>query len=217
MPLDWNAVRYFEEVITNCSLQQNNYQQTDHEGPHPTLLYERYVDSTIPTVTKKLVLNCVLLTDMMKTNFAQEPKYKFHVNQKTGIASNFKMLTSNISSLVDALDELRKNPKKFNCINDNLDETMIEENQLIKSLLEDFYLSLFPAKSQFELGYNYRNRFQYYDEYKVWLKRKTYIQNFVYAVCILIFLVCAKILCFKYKGKIVRKLIVMNRNSYNAI
>ncbi|XP_055595451.1 N-acetylglucosamine-1-phosphotransferase subunits alpha/beta [Uranotaenia lowii] len=223
LPLDWSAVRYFEEVVTNCSLQQNNFLPFEHQpeqrSVYPTLVYERYEDSTIPTVTKRLVLSCRELTDMMRANFGQVPLYKFHVNQKTGIYSNFKMLTSNITQVVDALDELRKNPKKFNCINDNLSEDKSEENQLIAALLEDFYLSLFPVRSQFELENNYRNRFQYYDDYQAWLWRKNVFRNVVYLICLLVFLLCTKMLCFRHKGKFARTLVLLSssRSEYSNI
>lgn len=155
---------------------------------------------------------------MMKMNFAQVPLYKFHINQKTGIYSNFKMLTSNITQVVDALDELRKNPKKFNCINDNLSEDNPEENQLISALLEDFYLSLFPVRSQFELENNYRNRFQHYDDYRAWFSRKTVFRNVVYVICVIAFIICVKMLCFRHKGKFARTLVFLSsRSDYSTI
>lgn len=222
LPLDWSAVRYFEQIITNCSLQQNNFLPLElhpqQNRAYPTLVYERYEDSTIPTVTKDLVLQCTELTDMMRANFGAVPLYKFHINQKTGMVSNFKMLTTNISRVVDSLDEIRKTPKKFNCINDNLEDDAPEENQLISALLEDFYLSLFPARSQFELENNYRNRFQYYDDYRAWLARKVLFRNVVYGVCGVVFLVFAKMLCFRHKGKFARTLVLLgSRSDYSTI
>lgn len=157
---------------------------------------------------------------MMRANFGQVPLYRFHINQKTGIFSNFKMLTSNITQVVDALDELRKSPKKFNCINDNLADESPEENQLISALLEDFYLSLFPVRSQFELENNYRNRFQYFNDYKAWLSRKTLLRNAVYGICFVVFVVCTKMLCFRHKGKFARTLVSFSsssRTEYNSI
>ncbi|XP_058130379.1 N-acetylglucosamine-1-phosphotransferase subunits alpha/beta [Anopheles ziemanni] len=213
LPLDWSAVRYFEEVVTNCSLQQNNFLPLEHQQEqrqvYPTLVYERYEDSTIPTVTKSLVVACSELADMMRANFGRVPRYRYHVSAKTGIYSNFKMLTSNITQVVDALDELRKTPKKFNCINDNLGDDRPEDNQLIAALLEDFYLSLFPARSAFELESAYRNRFQYYDDYRSWLRRKTIFRNAVYLVCGVIFLICVRMLCFRHKGKFARTLLLL--------
>uniref|UniRef100_A0A182WG63 LNR domain-containing protein n=1 Tax=Anopheles minimus TaxID=112268 RepID=A0A182WG63_9DIPT len=213
LPLDWSAVRYFEEVVTNCSLRQNNFLPLEHQQEqrqtYPTLVYERYEDSTIPTVTKTMVVSCTELADMMRANFGKVPRYRYHVSAKTGIYSNFKMLTSNITQVVDALDELRKTPKKFNCINDNLSNDRPEENQLVTALLEDFYLSLFPARSNFELESTYRNRFQRYDDYRSWLWRKTLFRNTVYLVCGAVFLVCARLLCCRHKGKFARTLLML--------
>ncbi|XP_053658202.1 N-acetylglucosamine-1-phosphotransferase subunits alpha/beta [Anopheles marshallii] len=213
LPLDWSAVRYFEEVVTNCSLRQNNFLPLEHQQEqrqtYPTLVYERYEDSTIPTVTKAMVVACSELADMMIINFGKVPRYRYHVCPKTGMYSNFKMLTSNITQVVDALDELRKTPKKFNCINDNLSYDRPEENQLVRALLEDFYLSLFPARSNFELESTYRNRFQRYDDYRSWLWRKTLFRNTVYLVCGLVFVVCARLLCCRHKGKFARTLLML--------
>ena len=33
----------------------------------------------------------------------------------------FKMLKENVSTVVGQLDDIRKNPKKFICLNDNMD------------------------------------------------------------------------------------------------
>uniref|UniRef100_A0A182P6I9 LNR domain-containing protein n=1 Tax=Anopheles epiroticus TaxID=199890 RepID=A0A182P6I9_9DIPT len=224
LPLDWSAVRYFEEVVTNCSLRQNNFLPLEHQQEqrqvYPTLVYERYEDSTIPTVTKSMVVGCTELVDMMHANFGKVPRYQYHVSAKTGLYSNFKMLTSNITQVVDALDELRKTPKKFNCINDNLTEDRSEDNQLITALLEDFYLSLFPARSSFELESTYRNRFQRYEEYRSWLWRKTLFRNTVYLVCSTVFLVCVRLLCCRHKGKFARTLLLLGASrsgDYNSI
>lgn len=108
LPLDWAAVKYFEDVFTNCSKDETIIQQNE---PATTLVYERYQNSVIPTVTKHLVINCKPISDILKTNFAVTPKYKYHINPKTGMHSNFKMLTSNVSQVVDVLDELRRTPK----------------------------------------------------------------------------------------------------------
>lgn len=108
LPLDWSAVKYFEDVFTNCSKNEQIQQPSE---PATTLVYERYQNSDIPTVTKQLVVNCKPIADILKSHFAVQPKYKFHINPKTGMHSNFKMLTSNVSQVVDVLDELRRTPK----------------------------------------------------------------------------------------------------------
>lgn len=104
LPLDWSAVKYFEDIFKNCSTNKSSETAS-------TLVYERYENSDIPTITKNLVLNCKPILKILKLNFGNKPKYKFHINPKTGIHSNFKMLTSNVSQVVDVLDQLRRTPK----------------------------------------------------------------------------------------------------------
>ena len=65
------------------------------------------------------------------------------------------------------LDELRKKKKKFICLNDNIDHSH-EGAEMAKLILLDFYESLFPTPSQFELPGHYRNRFLYVDKLKEW-------------------------------------------------
>lgn len=107
LPLDWSAVKYFEDIFKNCSTNLID----ESLEPASTLVYERYENSDIPTVTKKLILDCKPILKILESNFGNIPKYKYHINPKTGIHSNFKMLTSNVSQVVDVLDQLRKTPK----------------------------------------------------------------------------------------------------------
>lgn len=97
--------------------------------------------------------------------------------------------------------------RKFNCINDNLQAKYKEENELIKSILDDFYLSLFPKQSKFELNENSRNRFSYMKDYRNWKKRKNLIQNLIYFVFLITILISLKVIFIKQRRKFVRKLI----------
>lgn len=106
LPLDWSTVKYFEDNFKNCSKQL-----IDLTEPATTLIYERYENSNNPTITKNLVINCKEILNLLEINFGNKPKYKFHINSKTGMDSNFKMLTSNVSQVVDVLDQLRRTPK----------------------------------------------------------------------------------------------------------
>ena len=65
------------------------------------------------------------------------------------------------------LDEIRKEKKKFICLNDNIDHSK-EGAELSKIILIDFYESLFPLPSQFEIPGQYRNRFLHLRELKEW-------------------------------------------------
>lgn len=46
-PLDWSAMRYFEEVVQNCTHNLGHDAATDNKIVHSTLVYERYEDSNL--------------------------------------------------------------------------------------------------------------------------------------------------------------------------
>lgn len=179
LPLSYATVDHFEELLLNCSKLQ-----VVSEVPTPE--YERYVDSKLTVVSKELVLNCAELVRILRRRFGSRHKYKYesiHNAQNTHIT--FKMLSSNISEVVGHLDEIRRSPRKFICLNDNMDESKIGENELIRAVLYDFYLSLFPHPSQFELPSDFRNRFLYINDLNQWksyhfkLKACTYFSIFI--------------------------------------
>ena len=60
--------------------------------------------------------------------------------------------------MVSVLDDLRKQPKKFTCLNDNTDPTREEENKMVHAVLIDFLESVLPVPSSFELPQDYRNK-----------------------------------------------------------
>ena len=57
--------------------------------------------------------------------------------------------------------------RKFICLNDNIDHSSTDAS-MVKAVLQDFYESLFPILSQFELSREYRNRFLHIDELREW-------------------------------------------------
>ena len=65
------------------------------------------------------------------------------------------------------MDEIRKKKKKFICLNDNIDHSK-EGADLAKLILLDFYESIFPHPSQFEIPNQYRNRFLHMDDLNEW-------------------------------------------------
>ncbi|KAM8714210.1 hypothetical protein ACLKA7_014363 [Drosophila subpalustris] len=202
-PLDWSAMRFFEEVVQNCSILLG-MDANANRVVHSTLVYERYEDSNLPTITRELVCRCPLLAEALSSNFGVRAKYRYHVSPKRASHSNFMMLTSNLTEVVEALDRMRRNPRKFNCINDNLDAKRGEDNELVRHLLEDFYLSFFPRRSKFELSPQFRNRYVSWNDYQRWRRRKRAVLVVGYGVSLLlvIFLVC--LLC-QHKAKIVRR------------
>lgn len=79
----------------------------------------------------------------------------------------FKMINENASLVLQQLDWVRKNQRKFICINDNIDHNK-EGADVARMVLRDFYESMFPVPSQFELPRQYRNRFLYLWELNEW-------------------------------------------------
>ncbi|XP_054740130.1 N-acetylglucosamine-1-phosphotransferase subunits alpha/beta [Anastrepha obliqua] len=202
LPLDWSAVRFFEEVVGNCSRDLDITHKSTEQ--YTTLVYERYEDSNVPTISRELVEHCHLLAEALESNFATRPKYKYNINPKRSIHNNFMMLTSNVSDVVDGFDKIRRNPRKFNCINDNLEPHHVEDNELIRHLLEDFYLSFFPRRSSFELQYEYRNRFTTWHDYQRWRRRKraALVVGYVASAVLILFII--RFICI-HKAKIVRR------------
>ncbi|XP_015515285.2 N-acetylglucosamine-1-phosphotransferase subunits alpha/beta isoform X1 [Neodiprion lecontei] len=170
LPLDYGLVMEFENQISNCSkyIDVSNAPQ-----PPPG---ERYLDSTLPVVTKKLIAKCDSIAKKLLAKFGTRKRYK-HEHFKGDRSEVFKMLTSNISVTVQFLDELRKEPKKFVCLNDNMDSARQPENEVVKALLGDFYRSLYPLRSSFELPAQYRNRFSHRHELVEWRERRTKARN----------------------------------------
>lgn len=170
LPLHYNTVQELHSVIKNCSV----IHQTKLV---PTPVYERYADSDLPTVSLELVLHCEPLTSLLKK---MEKTHRYKYVHQSDEAVHFKMVTSNVSVVVHMLDEVRKNPRKFICLNSNLDPRS-KDNDLIHALVQDTYESLFPVPSSFELPLNYRNRFLYVDELLAWRKWRDLIRALIYA------------------------------------
>ncbi|MEQ2211531.1 hypothetical protein XENOCAPTIV_005247 [Xenoophorus captivus] len=101
----------------------------------------------------------------------------------------FKMVRTNVSHVVGQLDDIRKNPRKFICLNDNIDHNH-KDAPTVKAVLRDFYESMFPLPSQFELPREYRNRFLHMEELQDWYvikllttgKHKTLLSIFIMCV-----------------------------------
>lgn len=93
------------------------------------------------------------------------------------------------------------------CLNDNLDDSRSSENELVKAVLYDFYLSLFPKPSKFELRADLRNRFLYLQQLEEWknshFKIKLCIYFFVILLCYITFVNVCKV---RYLCRILNKI-----------
>ncbi|XP_035209281.1 N-acetylglucosamine-1-phosphotransferase subunits alpha/beta-like isoform X2 [Stegodyphus dumicola] len=186
LPLDFSLVAGFEQMILNCSLT----------NPPPTvesiiLHNERYYDSKLPLVTKSLISSCPPVVLMLREHFGHRKQNAYETLGEEEVA--FKMIHNNLSQVLGQIDDLRKHPKKFVCLNDNMNHGT-QEAEVIRAVIQDFYESLFPTRSQFELPPEYRNRFLYVSELKEWRKTRDLIRIVTYLM--LAFLIIFSVFSF---------------------
>lgn len=162
LPLSLQDLTGLEHMLINCSktLQLNNT-----ENSIAPATQESYYDPNLPPVTKQLVISCKPVIDLIRKAYKDKNKYRFEIMGEEDIA--FKMIRTNVSHVVGQLDDIRKNPRKFICLNDNINH-IHKDAQTVKAVLRDFYESMFPIPSQFELPREYRNRFLHMHELQEW-------------------------------------------------
>ncbi|XP_037702598.1 N-acetylglucosamine-1-phosphotransferase subunits alpha/beta isoform X2 [Choloepus didactylus] len=162
LPLSLQDLTGLEHMLINCSKTlPANITRLNSIAP----TQEVYYDPNLPPVTKSLVTNCKPVTDKIHKAYKDKNKYRFEIMGEEEIA--FKMIRTNVSHVVGQLDDIRKNPRKFVCLNDNIDHNH-KDAQTVKAVLRDFYESMFPMPSQFELPREYRNRFLHMHELQEW-------------------------------------------------
>ncbi|XP_012270546.1 N-acetylglucosamine-1-phosphotransferase subunits alpha/beta isoform X2 [Orussus abietinus] len=181
LPLDYSLVLEFENIITNCS---RNVIIT--ETPEPPI-GERYLDSTLPIVSRELILKCESIAKKIQSRFGKCRRYQYEII-KAGKNEIFEMLISNISLTVQLLDEIRREPKKFICLNDDMDPHRPSENEIVRALLSDFYRSLYPLRSSFELPAQYRNRFSHRQELFEWRTNRAKARNLLLVLIVILLL-----------------------------
>ncbi|XP_054001470.1 N-acetylglucosamine-1-phosphotransferase subunits alpha/beta [Hylaeus anthracinus] len=181
LPLDYSLVVEFENSITNCS---NHVKMSKISNPPQG---ERYLDSSLPIVSKELITRCESISSKIQSRFG-EKKFYPHEIIKAGKNEIFEMLTSNVSLTVQLLDEIRRDPKKFICLNDDMDPLRRSENEIVRALLNDFYRSLYPLRSTFELPLQYRNLFTHRHELFEWRANRAKARNLLLCLIVLLLL-----------------------------
>ncbi|CAG02433.1 unnamed protein product, partial [Tetraodon nigroviridis] len=153
-----------EQLLINCSKTLPTNLSQLHLV-NPT--QETYYDPSMPPVTKGLILHCKPMAERIHKAFKDQNKYKFEIMGEEEIA--FKMVRTNVSHVVGQLDDIRKNPR-------------------------DFYESMFPLMSQFELPREYRNRFLHMEELQEWRVYRDKLKFWTH--CVLVTLVVFTIVSF---------------------
>ncbi|KAJ8668162.1 hypothetical protein QAD02_009825 [Eretmocerus hayati] len=192
LPLDYALVVEFERAIINCS----QHIKSSDDQIHPPA-GERYLDSTLPVVTRNLILNCEGIISKVQPKFGRLEKYS-HKIVEAGKNEIFEMLTSNVTTTVRLLDGIRRDPKKFICLNDDMDPLRRSENEVIRALLNDFYRSLYPLRSSFELPPQYRNRFSHRQDLLEWRNNHTMARNVMLMLVVLLLILTIQ-LSFRHR------------------
>lgn len=188
LPLSLQDLTGLEQMLINCSKTlPTNLTQLHLVSP----TQEAYYDPSMPPVTKGLVLHCKAITERIHKAFKDQNKYKFEIMGEDEIA--FKMVRTNVSHVVGQLDDIRKNPRKFICLNDNIDHGH-KDAATVKAVLRDFYESMFPLPSQFELPREYRNRFLHMEELQEWRVYRDKLKFWTH--CVLVTLVVFTVMSF---------------------
>lgn len=188
LPLSLQDLTSLEQMLINCSKTLPTNLTLLHLVK-PT--QEAYYDPSMPPVTKGLVVHCKTITERIHKAFKDQNKYKFEIMGEEEIA--FKMVRTNVSHVVGQLDDIRKNPRKFVCLNDNIDHSH-KDAATVKAVLRDFYESMFPLPSQFELPREYRNRFLHMEELQEWRLYRDKLKFWTH--CVLVALVVFTVMSF---------------------
>ncbi|XP_067111161.1 N-acetylglucosamine-1-phosphotransferase subunits alpha/beta isoform X3 [Osmerus mordax] len=188
LPLSLQDLTGLEQMLINCSkMLPANLTQLHMVNP----TQEAYYDPSMPPVTKGLVIHCKPIIERIQKAFRDQNKYKFEIMGEEELA--FKMVRTNVSHVVGQLDDIRKNPRKFICLNDNIDHSH-KDAGTVKAVLRDFYESMFPLASQFELPREYRNRFLHMGELQEWRVYRDKLKFWTH--CVLVTLVIFTVISF---------------------
>jgi len=172
LPIDLQTLEGLERTIINCSRQSATSVLITEQIASKR---EVYFDKRMPQITAELIKSCLLIPETFQKQVKSRTKYEFEVVGEDDIT--FKMLNANVTRVVAILDEIRQKPRKFICLNDNIDYEQASA-KTVKVVLRDFYESFFPKPSRFELPAEYRNRFLHVDELREWWHYRTWLQRF---------------------------------------
>ena len=165
IPITIVKIKELETMFKNCSLRLYGPKNKAKDK------VENYHDIELPLITKNLFLDCHEVWQSLTSLNNSETKYKFELLGEDDVT--FKMLQNNVSFVLQQLDWIRKNPKKFICLNDDLDHAD-ESTSTIRVILKDFYEAFFPIPSQFELKPKFRNKFLYKKDLLMWLANERF-------------------------------------------
>ncbi|XP_077401638.1 N-acetylglucosamine-1-phosphotransferase subunits alpha/beta-like [Vanacampus margaritifer] len=156
-------------------------------------------------VTEELVMNCKPVTDRIRSTFADQKKYKYKIMGSNDV--HFKLLNNDLADAAHIFDDIHQQPRKFVCINDEIDHTKSNAMGVKKKLME-FYQSMFPQPSQFELHKDMPNKFLHMDEHREWQAYQNKMRFYRYSAIVVLVIFAFKFFAAKMahlRQKLLRK------------
>jgi UDP-N-acetylglucosamine-lysosomal-enzyme len=145
------------------------------------------------------ITTCTNLSSLINLTLQNVTTYKHDIVDDKDVT--FKMLKSNSTKVRIDLDYVRSNPKKFICLNDNMDHGDSYEHLENKKMLAEFYQTMYPEPSPFEHPPGTVNKYLYKDEL---IAHMTYLNpTFYVPLCFLSF-ICIIYVCYLKRRTIKR-------------
>ncbi|KYQ88805.1 putative glycophosphotransferase [Tieghemostelium lacteum] len=162
-------------------------------------------------------LHCPITLEVLKASnktmedakkaFSKRNYYKTSMEGTDEVA--FIMISNNDTVAESKLDGIRQRKHKFICLNDNMDHSNETDTSSIR-VVHDFYESLFPFPSSFELPTGQQNAFAYIEDF-IEVKKEIVQRNHTSFYTIV--LLCAIVLVFLWKFKVSTS---FNNSSYSS-
>jgi len=174
LPLKVEDIQGFENEVKQCHLDHlavNRLNIIDRifNAFGNTGKTETYYDSEMPQVTLNLAATCGVIIDLFRQIDTKSTDVSWHNVQSKRYPSTegdgddveFQEVTSNVTDMIAKLDLIKQQHKLFLCLQDSVNHNPENEkgNAIVYSLMEDFYKTVYPAASQFELPADLRNRY----------------------------------------------------------
>eukprot|EP00020_Sapocribrum_chincoteaguense_P004853 CAMPEP_0170737504 /NCGR_PEP_ID=MMETSP0437-20130122/4160_1 /TAXON_ID=0 /ORGANISM="Sexangularia sp." /LENGTH=884 /DNA_ID=CAMNT_0011075891 /DNA_START=61 /DNA_END=2715 /DNA_ORIENTATION=+ len=157
----------FEEVDEDNVEEGDEVEEVEEEEDRsswPDWRLETDVYDATLRVSRAQVESCKPVVDALREFAGLVPKYRFTTMETEEVA--FVMVDANDTQMAEKLDSVRRNPKKFICLNDNIDHGSDWSLGAV-TRLQNLYSILFPHRSAFELPDGVRNDARYVDELRL--------------------------------------------------